>query len=217
MSPTRAFGTAVEMTESSPVAGAFRPTVVGRIAAGLALIVTFVTVASGCSTPAAGSLPRRLSTAIDQMQSKDGYSFEASVTTGSSTAGIHVDGTFTAPNSITQSVRVPGRAPVEMRLTGTEVSIKDPATGSFAEAKSASSSPFDLRRAFDALRSARSTTRTDETFTFTLDGNTTRTLAGSDATGEATVVATTGGNGLERLEYRVTAGGRPTTVVIDYR
>ena len=149
------------------------------------------------------------------MQNDDAYSFDASMTTA--TGSITVGGAFTAPNTVTQTIQVPGRVPVEMQLVGTEVSVKDPISGRFAATTAAQPSAFDLRSAFSALRSARSVSTSGATSSFTLDPEATKTLAGADATGSAKVSATTGASGLDRLEYKVTIGGRPITVVIEYR
>lgn len=206
---------AADVTESPSIAGAIRPTAVGRIAACLAAILIIATASTACTSSRSTAIPKQLSTAIDQMQTDETYSFDASMTTASSS--ITVDGTFTAPNTVVQTVRVPGRAAVEMRLVGNEVSIKDPVSGAFTATSAPQPVAFDLRSAFGALRSARSVSTSGTTYSFSLDPDATRTLAGADATGSATVAATTGATGLDRLEYRVTVGGRPVEVVIDYR
>jgi hypothetical protein len=204
-----------DVTESSRIADAIRPTSVGRIASSIALVVALAVTAVACSSSGSAAIPDTLSTAIDQMQIDDTYDFEATMTTA--TGSVAVDGTFAAPNTVTQTIRVPGRAPVELRLIGSQVSVKDPATGGFTASSAASSSSFDLRGAFTALRSARSISTSGETFSFTLDPEATQLLAGADATGSAEVSVTTGESGLATLVYRVTVGGRPMTVTINYR
>ncbi|MBU6330262.1 MAG: hypothetical protein KGR18_09975 [Acidobacteria bacterium] len=206
------------MTESSPLAQVSRPARAGRLTWFLILLLTVMGPVSACSSsnPTSGSaaIPTELSSAIDQMQSAESYSFVATMTTAG--ASITVDGTFSAPNTVEQTIRVPGRAPVEMRLIGTEVSIRNPVSGTFTAATGTPPSTFDLRRAFGALRAGQSVSTNGTTHTFTLDPESTRALAGSDATGSARVMATTDAQGFSRLEYRVTIDGRPSTVGIDY-
>jgi len=181
----------------------------------IAFIVSLTLSSAACSFSNEGSLPSELRAAIDSMESADAYEFTA--TMENSSGVVRIDGTFAAPNTVAQTIRVPDRPPVEMRLSGTQISLKDPVSGSFTSSESVQSSNFDLRSAFTALRSAGSISSTGDTYTFTLDPDSTVSLAGSDASGSAEVTATTGAAGLSMLSYRVTVAGRPMTVRIEYR
>jgi len=206
---------AADVTESPSIAGAIRPTSVGRIASSIALVIALAVTSAACSSSGSAAIPDELSKAIDQMQIDDTYAFAATMTTAS--GSITVDGTFAAPNTVTQTIRVPGRAPVELRLIGTQVSVKDPVSGDFTASSAAPTTSFDLRGAFAALRSAHSISTSGDTYSFTLDPEAARSLAGADTSGSAEVSVTTSDSGLARLTYRVNVSGRPMTVSIDYR
>ena len=187
-----------------------------RVCTTLLLIATltitgFITACGGSSV----SVPKPLMNALSTMQEAGGYSFTASIDTGTST--VTTTGDFQAPNRISQTVTRTGSTPVSMVLDGADVYVRDSSTGTWSKKTSATESSVDLRSTFAALGSPTSMSTHGNTYTFRLSESATRQLAGSDTTGTAQVTATVGSIGLSQLEYTVNANGQPLTVTIDYR
>ncbi len=183
-----------------------------------ALLVVMTLAVASVITACGGSsvaVPKPLSEALTTMQESGGYSFTATIDTGTST--ITTTGDFQAPNKIAQTVTRSGSTPIAMVLDGATVHVQDPSTGVWSTKASTTESAVDLRSTFASLGSPTSLTSDGNSYTFELSANSTKQLAGSDATGTATVTATVGTIGLATLQYRVTANGQPVTVTIDYR
>lgn len=178
----------------------------------MALVFSGVITACGDSSVA---VPRPLSDAISIMQESGGYSFTATIDTGTST--ITTTGDFQAPNRIAQTVTRTGSTPVAMVLDGATVHVQDPASGRWSTKTSTTETSVDLRTTFAALSSPTSMREDGATYTFALPTKETRLLAGSEASGSASVAATVGAIGLTQLTYRVIVDGQPVTVTIDYR
>jgi len=161
------------------------------------------------------AVPRPLADALATMQESGGYTFTATVDTG--TSSITTSGTFQAPNRIAQMVSRTGSSPVVMVLDGATVHVQDPTSGAWSTQPATTTSTIDLRRTFVALSSPTSMKQSDSTYTFTLTNEATRTLAGSGTEGAAKVTTTVGSVGLAQLTYEVTVNGQPVIVTIDYR
>ena len=202
------------MTETTLTAHTRHPA--RRVCAASLAVMTLAL--AGVITACGGSsvaVPTELSAAITTMQESGGYSFTATVDTGGST--ITTAGDFQAPNRVAQTVTRSGSTPVAMVLDGAAVHVQDPTTGRWSTKASTTESSVDLRSTFAALTSPTSMKRDGSTFTFALGDRATKALAGSDASGSASVTATIGAIGLSQLRYRVTVSGQPVTVTIDYR
>ena len=183
-----------------------------------AFLVVMTLAFAGVITSCGGNsvaLPKPLSDALTIMQESGGYSFTATITTGASS--VTTTGDFQAPNRIAQTVTRSGSTPVAMVLDGATVHVQDPATGMWSTKASNTESAVDLRSTFAALGSPTSMKESENSYTFKLSDNATKQLAGSDATGSATVTATVGTVGLSQLQYTVTVNGQAVTVTIDYR
>jgi hypothetical protein len=148
------------------------------------------------------------------MQESGGYSFTATIDTGAST--VTTTGDFQAPNKIAQTVTRSGSTPMAMVLNGATVYVQVPSTGVWATKASPTESAVHLRSTFAALGSPTSMTTEGNIYIFKLSAASTKLLAGSDATGTATVSTTVGTIGLSTLQCRVTANGQPVTVTINY-
>lgn len=174
-------------------------------------IAGFLTACGGSSV----AVPKPLSDALTAMQESGGYTFTATIATGPST--VTTSGNFQAPNRIAQTVTRSGSTPVSMVLDGATVHVQDPTTGVWSTKASTAEGSVDLRSTFAALSAPTSMSSDGATYTFKLSEKSTKQLAGTDATGAATVTATVGTVGLAQLRYTVTANGQPVTVTIDYR
>lgn len=182
-----------------------------------ALLAVMTLAFAGVITACGGNsvaVPAPLSEALVTMQESGGYSFSATISTGVS--DVTTTGDFQAPNRIAQTVTRSGSTPVAMVLDGATVHVQDPATGTWSTKASATESAVDLRSTFAALSSPTSMKEAGATYTFKLSDKATKQLAGSDATGSATVTATVGNIGLSQLQYTVSVKGQPVTVTIDY-
>lgn len=178
------------------------------------MTLAFASVITACGGSSV-ALPKPLTDALTIMQESGGYSFTATITTDASS--VTTTGDFQAPNRIAQTVTRAGSTPVAMILDGATVHVQDPSTGSWSTKASTTESAVDLRSTFAALGSPTSIEENENTYTFKLSEKATKQLAGSDATGLATVTATVGTVGLSQLQYTVTANGQPVNVTIDYR
>ena len=187
-----------------------------RVCTALLVVMTlaFASVITACGGSSV-AVPKLLSDALTTMQESGGYSFTATIDTGTST--VRTTGDFQAPNKIAQTVARSGSTPVLMVLDGATVHVQDPSTGLWSSKASTTESAVDLRSTFAALSSPTSMKANDNTYTFKLSEKATKQLAGTDATGSAVVTATVGTVGLSQLTYTVTANGQPVTVTIEYR
>ena len=189
---------------------------VRTVLSGSLLTALVVLGASACSSGSSG-LPSTFSDAVGVMQDAGGYTFTASVTTGTDTApSVTLTGDFQAPNLVAQTVTKSGAAPVAMVLDGGTVHVQDARTAAWTTQPATTSGTVDLRQAFIALSKANDVKVTGDTATFTLSGDAAKTLVGADVSGKATVSITLGPVGLAQLTYRATVGGRPVSVTLDY-
>jgi len=183
-----------------------------------AILITFAFSFAGFTTACGSSssaLPEPLANALTVMQESGGYSFTATIDTGSSS--VTTSGDFQAPNRIAQTVTRNGATPIAMILDGATVYVQDPASGLWTSKASTTDTAVDLRGTFAALMSPKSLNERDGVYSFTLSESDSKTLAGSDASGTAKVNASIGEIGLSQLTYEVTAKGQPITVTISYQ
>lgn len=190
-----------------------------RVCTVLLVVMTlaFASVITACGGSSV-AVPAPLSDALVTMQESGGYSFTATIATGTTgTSTVTTVGDFQAPNRISQTVTRSGSTPVAMVLDGATVHVQDPSTGLWSTKASTTESAVDLRSTFAALSSPTSMKSDGNIFTFNLSEKSTQLLAGTDAAGSANVSATVGAIGLSRLQYTVSANGQPVTVTIEYR
>lgn len=181
-----------------------------RISTLLLVLAGAVTACGGGSSSTSETLTRSLTT----MSNASGYTFDANIEAGSS--AITVSGDFEAPNRIGQTVTKTGTDAVAMVLDGGTVYVKSPATGTWSSQVATSNTSVDLRSTFGALSDPQGLSVKGDTSTFTLTESATKELAGPDATGTATVTATSGPVGLTQLRYVVSLKGQLVTVTINY-
>ena len=204
----------VHVTDASSAVHTCQPA--RRVCTAFLLVMTlaFVSVITACGESSV-AVPKPLSDALTMMQESGGYSFTATIDTG--TSSVTTAGDFQAPNKIAQTVTRPGSPPVAMVLDGAAVHVQDPSTGLWSTKASTTEGAVDLRSTFAALGSPTSMKTDGNAYNFKLSAKATKQLAGSDATGSAAVIATVGTIGLSQLRYIVTANGQLVTVTIDYR
>jgi len=202
------------MTDASSAVRTCQPARRVRTAFLVVMTLAFASVITACGGSSV-AVPTPLSDALVTMQESGGYSFTATIATGTST--VTTVGDFQAPNRIAQTVTRSGSTPVAMVLDGATVHVQDPSTGLWSTKASTTESSVDLRSTFAALGSPTSMKSDGNIFTFKLSEKSTMQLAGTDASGSASVSAMVGAIGLSQLQYTVSANGQLVTVTIEYR
>jgi outer membrane lipoprotein-sorting protein len=172
--------------------------------------LAFTTVPAG----AAGTSPKaQLQAAAAAMQQVPGYTFSASVGTG--TGKVKIAGEDQASGRIHEIVQIGAKPASELVMIGSEVYAKD-TTGAWQRTRQANATTSDLRTTFAALQSARNVKQAGKALTFALKPKAAKALVGAQVNGTTTGRVTVADGHITQLRYTTTANGRKVPVTIDY-